>query len=343
MKAYEKYDQLVYESPPGEDYLYIEWFLGNTCNYKCSYCSADSNDGSLPWLDISNIEPFLKELPKRYPNKDFILHTFLGGEVSFWKELPSLINKIKNNDNRAYISITTNGSRSSKWWKENANLFNQIEVSAHPEFADKEKITNVINTVSDFAFTNISVSMIAEDWNKSIELASYIKENAKTSDIYLSPLKKRLGHSEMMEYTSEQKETIKVWNRNSNELFNYNEKLWDQNKMKYNQKTFPYRYLMWKNSKTGEEKKISEAYSSIRLNEENKWKDWYCNIGIDCLNIDPNGIIRMAQGCSWDQPTGDIYKVDEVFWPVEPTKCKYEKCLCAADFSAKKYKTKLNI
>ena len=44
--------------------LQIEWTLGNTCNYNCSYCLPVLHDNSFPWIDLD-------ESIKFYGNCDY--------------------------------------------------------------------------------------------------------------------------------------------------------------------------------------------------------------------------------------------------------------------------------
>ena len=42
-KDYDRYEPIM-----GNDYMVVDWLLGNTCNYKCSYCSPVCNGGYSP-------------------------------------------------------------------------------------------------------------------------------------------------------------------------------------------------------------------------------------------------------------------------------------------------------
>ena len=42
--------------------LQIEWTLGNTCNYNCSYCLPVLHDNSFPWIDLDNSIKFIVRL-----------------------------------------------------------------------------------------------------------------------------------------------------------------------------------------------------------------------------------------------------------------------------------------
>ena len=45
--------------------LQIEWTLGNTCNYNCSYCLPVLHDNSFPWIDLDkSIKDFIQNNPE---------------------------------------------------------------------------------------------------------------------------------------------------------------------------------------------------------------------------------------------------------------------------------------
>ena len=46
----EKYDRLELECVA--DFVTIDWNMGNTCNYSCSYCDTWIHDGTVPWTPL---------------------------------------------------------------------------------------------------------------------------------------------------------------------------------------------------------------------------------------------------------------------------------------------------
>ena len=56
----DKYDR--YESVMGNDTFIVDWMIGNTCNYACSYCDEYFHDGSVKWSDPDKVERFAKRL-----------------------------------------------------------------------------------------------------------------------------------------------------------------------------------------------------------------------------------------------------------------------------------------
>ena len=53
-----------YESVMGNNAFQIDWMIGNTCNYACTYCDDNFHDGSVPWPDVDTTVKFIKKLER---------------------------------------------------------------------------------------------------------------------------------------------------------------------------------------------------------------------------------------------------------------------------------------
>ena len=64
--------------------LQIEWTLGNTCNYNCSYCLPVLHDNSFPWIDLDKSIKFIDRLHEHYDDMGIenYIWKFGGGETS---------------------------------------------------------------------------------------------------------------------------------------------------------------------------------------------------------------------------------------------------------------------
>ena len=78
--------------------LQIEWTLGNTCNYNCSYCLPVLHDNSFPWIDLDESIKFIDRLHEHYGNmgmKNYIWK-FGGGEPTLYKHFADLCEYINS-------------------------------------------------------------------------------------------------------------------------------------------------------------------------------------------------------------------------------------------------------
>ena len=76
---------LVYKVNNIEKYFTVDWTVGSTCNFSCSYCPEELHNGKTTWLDIKNLKKFLDKI---YKFTELPLHFILaGGEITVDPEL----------------------------------------------------------------------------------------------------------------------------------------------------------------------------------------------------------------------------------------------------------------
>ena len=42
--------------------LRVNWHLGNTCTYKCSYCDPSLNSGDIPWPSVDRAKIIIDDI-----------------------------------------------------------------------------------------------------------------------------------------------------------------------------------------------------------------------------------------------------------------------------------------
>ena len=50
------------QTPEISNILVVDWSLGNTCNYTCTYCPAETHSGSHPFMDKEHVLAFSKRI-----------------------------------------------------------------------------------------------------------------------------------------------------------------------------------------------------------------------------------------------------------------------------------------
>ena len=88
--------------------LQIEWTLGNTCNYNCSYCLPVLHDNSFPWIDLDKSIKFIDRLHEHYNEMGIqnYIWKFGGGEPTLYKHFADLCEYINSKPNNFIIPIT---------------------------------------------------------------------------------------------------------------------------------------------------------------------------------------------------------------------------------------------
>ena len=63
------YDKLIHFAPSSKEYTVVNWCIGNTCNYSCTYCPDYLHDGSIKWFDYDEVEHFCNRVINHFEDK----------------------------------------------------------------------------------------------------------------------------------------------------------------------------------------------------------------------------------------------------------------------------------
>lgn len=305
--------------------LRIEIMLGNTCNYKCWYCFPGSNEGTHRWpeydLFVKNFDYLLKYYTKNLGKNKFELH-IVGGEPTIWPDFGRFIKHFKDNFDCVF-SMSSNGSRTLRWWEEYGRYMDKVILSCHHENVDVDHFINVADCLYEqrVIVTGL-VLMDPYHWNKCMSLIEKLKDSKQRWGINMQEI-----HYENISYTPEQKEILKKHSlRNHNPLwFVLNNK-----------------HTILKTSVINEEgQKINVKNNEIILKKINNFYGWDCNLGIDSLFIDKDGNLTGACG-------NNLYDLDfrynirsenfiENFSPMlQSTTCTKISCWCQPESNLNK-------
>lgn len=137
-----------------DDFLSVDIYLTNICNYSCHYCHPGLNEGDKRFPDDYNL--FVKNLDhlldiyKKDFNKKRIKIELSGGEPSLWPKIGEFSRHLKNTHSEIEcLSITTNASRTMRWWEENAKFFDEVHITLHSEGNPKHIID-----IADYIYFN---------------------------------------------------------------------------------------------------------------------------------------------------------------------------------------------
>jgi len=302
-----------------KNHVFVEHMLGNICNFKCHYCFPGSNEGNIPWPDVDvvtkNMHILFSELEKR--GKDLFSLNYLGGEPTLYKGLEDMIRSLKSKHN-VIVSITTNGSRKLGWWQRNGTVFDKVHLSVHNEFSNIEHIKNVADCLYDQGvIVTVNVMIDPANYDRSVEMLNQLK-TSKRKWIIHAKIVHLDGHTT---YTDKQKRIIGT-TRHPNWFWffkNHKEVVFKRlTKVKENNK--------WKSVKN----------NWFILENQNRFKGWKCNLGIDHIHIKGDG--RISGTCThkiWG--ASEFYNItdpnlkNKIQVKMIPVICQKEECLCQAE------------
>ena len=290
------------------DFLHVSYAFTNLCNYDCNYCYPSSKAGTNRFPDydllIKNMDHLLN-IYKTHFNKKNIRMNLLGGEPTLWPKLGEFVEWCHTKYS-CRVTMSSNGSRSLRWWKEYSKYFDDIQISVHHEYADLKHIKEVL----DFIYSQGDIMTAAQvlidpiHWDKCISILDNLGSNPipwlvksrvvmdleeknireEYSENQLDFLKDKVKRLPPQEYIDRMKQTGKIQNADrANAVIKFD----DGTEIQYN--TFE----VWKN-------------------QWHKFYGWECNLGVDRVTIQANGDITGS--CT----AGYIFNTDTKYNILDP-------------------------
>ena len=259
----------------GAECLQIRFLMSNICNYKCSYCFPGSNDGNYRFPKnndtvIKNFQLLLDEYKNKLGKTKFNIQ-LSGGEPTLWPGITKFCEELIKSHNVDFTLIT-NGSRTIKWWTENAKYFQDVMLSCHHEFANVSHLVQV----ADLLFSHnvkvaSSILMDARHWDKCVDIVEQMKNSEFEWPIQTKEIVSVPGIG-MDVYTEHQLAYLS----NSTKRFPSKEYF-----LKHVQTIRYYESTAVLNDNTTKQAR-SNTYIT---NKWNKFKGWSCDVAIETLLI----------------------------------------------------------
>jgi MoaA/NifB/PqqE/SkfB family radical SAM enzyme len=311
-----RYIRLEHANPKNAEWFVVNWCLGNTCNYACSYCPSGLHDGSLRWPNPEVIKNFILKVKERHPLKKLYFE-FTGGEVTLYKNFIDICKFCT--EQGVKVGLITNGSRTIRFWEENKQYFDHVCVSFHPEFADEEHFINVVKLLHNDIRTHVNIMMSPEKFDQCLAIAHKIKDFGNLS-MALQPLIHDFGDT-LYDYTDEQKSVFE----NQHELITKH--------IKFDQSFDYYRGAM-KVVYDGDKQPLVVSAHRFISEKANDWSGWKCYSGVEQLIVDMDGGIYRG----WCREGGEIGRIDDpnLILPSDPIVCGKTMCHCNFDIMSTK-------
>lgn len=314
------------ENTQKKDILEIRWAISNMCNFQCNYCFPGSNEGDYPApasleTIITNFNYLFDEYKKTHNKTKFDLK-ILGGEPTLWKHLPEFIKAIKQRHD-VYISIISNGSRTIRWWNENGYLIDNLTLSYHQKFADLDHTIQVADIMYKLD-KKITVHVLMDDqaWDDCVKSIEYMKIKSKyrwiiqTKEVVSTLRRKVLYSSEQRKYLQREIKRLPnlFWILKRLELL-------IKGVMRFKESIFTL--------SNGVRKKASPQY--YLTTQQNFFKGWQCNLGIESLYIDYIGSIMGSCNQQFLPKKINILDknfIEEFVVPINSVICEQQQCNC---------------
>jgi len=306
--------------------LRIELCLSNICNYSCWYCFPGCNEGTHPWPKyktfVENLDHLI-DYYKKHKNKKTIYIHIIGGEPTLWREFGDFVKYLKE-QHKCIVSVSTNGSRTLRWWEEYGHYVDAVMLSCHYERVDVEHA----KAVGDILYkkgvnVNALVLMDPANWDRCIDIVEQLKTSKKRWFICAMEIYHGSVH-----YTEEQKEYLsKSCKRIANPWFYF----WNK-KTPHANPTFTF--------EDGSKAKLNNNW--VSLNGLNNFYGWECNLGVDTFYINKDGLMQGACGetlydLNYKFNIYDDNFISKFHPEIKPTICKKNAlCQCQPEYNCRK-------
>lgn len=297
----------------------IYWLLTDFCNHHCYYCPSHLNKGSYAtgekpgFPTDKEIETFLDNLPELLGDRK--LHMAIGGgEPTLHPMLPTIIKRVKEIDPDCLLSLTTNGTRSSSFWKSILPL-TSINMSLHPEYLElKDRMLENARIIKESG-TNLAFNLSLDPTRWEIVKDLYETFSSEFPGVVLPKILNYLATPSRSnyKYTDNQWIDIKKWISENTQPRNKN---FITVKLHFDDNT-------------------TENFDLAKwtMNGWNKYKNWECNSGYDGINIRFNGEVTNSI-CGVEI----LGRIDSFRLKDKPIICPYEYCACPLDLFMTKRK-----
>jgi MoaA/NifB/PqqE/SkfB family radical SAM enzyme len=312
------------------DLLKIYYDLGNTCNYKCWYCFPGSNDGDVAFPNPDIVKVNLTKLVNYYIDNKIVKEVevhLLGGEPTLWRHLGDVAEYVKANTTNCHIEVTTNASRTIRWWEEYGHLFRNVSISVHHEFTDVDhiiKVAEVLYKKNVLFHTNVLFDH--NNWDKCMD--NYNKLMA--SKIKWPVIVKPIHINGVTTFTDKQtaffKKQLKRW-PGIKQWFKY---------LSVARKRY---YAHYDDGSVVK----SENPNYWSINGENHFKGWECSLGKTWLFISKDGMVsgscrQNLYGLPFTYNLNDP-NFARTFKPkIVPIICHTDICVCSGEAALPKRK-----
>lgn len=318
--------------------LDIRYFPTDICNFNCTYCFPGSKDAKYRYSEkidtiIENYR-LLFELYRVHYNKTKIeLNLAGGGEPTLWPYFGEFCQRIKQAHTNIELTVTTNGSRTLRWWKENSKHLDKVTMSIHHEFADIDHCIEICDYLYEQGINpNALVLMDAEYFDKCKGIVETFKEKSKYPWFIEAKPVIQYDGKDNLSYTREMKDYI-------------NQSLKRLPDSEFILKNLDL-YRTWDSVALYDNDDVVAKRSGDYITEDqNHFKGWKCNVMLENLCVDFTG--SLTSSCNiplykdidlniYDDDFG--HKLSNFKEKITTFVCPYNTCGCQPDTHLTKWK-----
>lgn len=319
-----------------KEVLDIRFWPTDICNFNCTYCFPGSKDANFRYpknVDtvVKNFSLLFDLYKEKHNKKKFDINLVGGGEPTLWPHFKEFCNGIRQQHN-VELTVTTNGSRSLKWWRKNGPAVDKVTLSVHHEFANIDHTISVLDYLYEAGITCTAlVLMDAEYFDKCKRIVDKFQESKYPWFIEAKPIVDFAG-KDSLSYTEEQKKYMKQ------DL----KRLPDSEFLINNMHLFRlHDSIAFYDDETIETKRTGDYINT----DTNYYQGWNCNVALENLVITFDGTVKGSCNASLFKDYNiNLFAEDfeETFnkasFNLSTIQCPFKKCSCQPDTHITKWK-----
>lgn len=287
----------------------VDWMLGNSCNYACSYCPDGLHDGTLGWQDRDDVIALMDQLDLHYAQGlgRQVWLQFTGGEPTMY---PGFTRVMEAGRARGFHqSVISNGSRTPRFWHKAVTLIDSVILTYHDEFVDHAGFLATCRIISEALPLHVNVTMHPDRFDQIRKRVDDVVAAAPEASITLKPLRLGFG-SELYDYSEDQIERL---SERVARLPGSRDVTLPRGVME----------ITYDNGTT-ERRRANE----LLLEGTNRWRGWRCEAGMESLRVKASGeVLRAVCGVG-----GVIGRLGQrLDLPLTSVRCTKDTCACVAD------------
>ena len=264
----------------------------------------------------------------KHSDHEIRTYNLFGGEPTLWKHFGELCTYIKEKDSNSIIQVLTNGSRTLRWWRQYAPYMDKVIISHHAHTSQVNHVADVIEICQPYNSASVQVLADQSNFDKIVADFDFLIDRLPGVNISAKKGETNLGSGKWMPYTPEQL----AWLQDTIARTKANNKLKPAHSRPNSRRVWERRLYA---SDGVVEREINNK--ELIITNQNHFKGWRCNIGLDMLSIKSNGDLTPSSACFGNENFGNYRNGNSINWPSEAYVCVYDGCYCGADLEIEKH------
>lgn len=164
--------------------LDIRFWPTDICNFSCEYCFPGSVTNKIRYprnVDtiVENFRILFNEYIEKHNKESFYINIVGGGEPTLWPHLNYFCENIKK-EHDVFIKLTTNASRTLRWFKDNTQFVDKFTLSCHYKDVDIHRFIEIADWIYESnKEPGALMLMDAKNWDKCNELLTTMINKSK--------------------------------------------------------------------------------------------------------------------------------------------------------------------